>query len=154
MRFLHNMKLWLSPPKIIDPVFGELIFMHVPKHPERSYWEGEWKLSESGRSVGIPLCGGEEGPTEDSRRFYLNLPARIDQIVERCRPLLARVFREWLNKELPTDVFRELKLKDFDVDDPKGHPHWSVMFETTGEKWLKITIPFIDESAGDAELDT
>ena len=149
------MKLWLSPPKIIDPVFGKLVFMHVQKHPERSYWEGEWKLSESGRSVGISLCGGEEGPSEDSRRFYLNLPARIDQIVERCRPSLARVFREWLNKELPADVFSELKLTRFDVDDPKGHPlHWTVMFEATGEKWLGITIPFVDEAAADAEVDT
>ena len=149
------MKLWLSPPKIVDPIFGDLVFMHTEKRPERSYWEGEWTLPGSGYSVGISLRGGERGPSEDSRRFYLSLPDRIEQIVERCRPPLARVFREWLNKDLPDDLFQELKLTGFNVDDPKGHPlHWSVWFETTGEKWLGIEIPFIDDAAGDAEVDT
>ena len=155
MGFLHNMKLWLSPPKIVDPVFGELIFMHIEKHPERSYWEGNWKMPESDHSVGISLSGGEEGPSEDSRRFYLNLSDRIEQIIELCRPSLDKVFREWLNRDMPDDILSELKLTGFDVDDPNEHPlRWSVWFETNGEKWLGITIPFVGDAAGDAEVDT
>lgn len=34
MRFLHNMKLWLSLPRVVDPIFGKLVFMYVAKHPE------------------------------------------------------------------------------------------------------------------------
>src|SRR5215469_10172074 len=108
MGFLYNMKLWLSPPKIVDPVFGKLIFMHIEKHPERSYWEGNWKMPKSDHSVGISLRGGEEGPSENSRRFYLNLPDRIEQIIERCRPPLGKVFREWFSRDLPDDIFSEL----------------------------------------------
>ena len=53
------------------------------------------------------------------------------------------------------DIFSELKLTGFDVDDPKGHPlHWRVWLETTGEKWLGITIPFVGEAAGKVEVDT
>jgi hypothetical protein len=155
MGFVHNIKLWLSPPKMIDPVFGKLVFMHIEKHPERSYWEGEWKLPGSGHAVGISLRGGEDGPSEDVRRFYLHLPERIEQILERCRPQLAKVFGEWLNRQIPEDLFSELKLGGFDVEDPNGHLLlWSVSFETTGEKWLGITIPFVDDAAGDAEVDT
>lgn len=155
MRFLHEMKLWLSPPKVVDPIFGTLVFMHIEKHPEQSYWEGEWTLPQSKHCVGIFLRGGEEGPNEDSRRFYLNLPDRIEQIMERCRPSLAKVFREWLNRDLPNNLFHELKLTDFDVDAPNAHPlHWSVSFETTGDKWLGITIPFVEDAAGVAEVDT
>ena len=149
------MKLWLSPPKIVDPVFGKLVFMHIEKHPERSYWEGEWKMPESNHSIGISLRGEEQGPSEDSRSFYLSLPDRIEQIIERCRPPLAKVFREWLNKDTPADIFSELKLTGFDIDDPNERPlRWSVQFETTGAKWLGITIPFVEDSAGDAEIDT
>ncbi|HMH15759.1 MAG TPA: hypothetical protein VK578_21845 [Edaphobacter sp.] len=149
------MKLWLAPPKIVDPVFGKLTFMHISKHPERSYWEGEWKLPGSDYSVEVFLRGGEDGPREDSRNFYVNLPNRIQQILEQCRSPLAKVFREWLNREMPKDIFSELKLASFGVDDPDGRPLlWSVSFETTGEKWLGITIPFVDDVAGDAEIDT
>jgi hypothetical protein len=155
MSFLHNMKLWLSPPKIVDPVFGRLVFMHMEKRPERSYWEGEWAMPGAKCPVEISLPGGENGPSEDSRRFYLGLPDRIEQILDRCRPPLSRVFREWLDTDLPSDMFSALKLTGFDVDDPQKRPlQWSVWFETTGDKWLGITIPFDGEIAGDAEVDT
>ena len=57
--------------------------------------------------------------------------------------------------DLPADMFSELKLTGFSVDDPKARPiQWCVWFETTGEKWLGITIPFVEEAAGEAEVDT
>jgi hypothetical protein len=152
---LQNMKLWLSPPKIVDPVFGKLVFMHIDKHPERSYWEGVWQLPGSAYSIEVFLRGGEDGPSEDARAFYLNLPDRIDSILKWCRPPLARVFETWLNSYLSDDLLRELKLTSVGVDDPRARPvRWSVSFETTGEKWLGITIPFVDDVAGEAEVDT
>jgi len=155
MGFLHNMKLRLSPPKIVDPVFGKLVFMPIEKRPELSYWEGEWKLPGPGYSVGIFLPGGEDGPTKDSRRFYLDLSNRIERVLEGCRLPLAKVFREWLNRDLPEDMFSELKLTGVSVEDPNGHPlQWSVCFETTGEKWLGITVQFVDDVTGDVEIDT
>jgi hypothetical protein len=42
MGFLHNFKLWLSPLRMTDPDFGNLVFMLSSKFPERSHWEGEW----------------------------------------------------------------------------------------------------------------
>jgi len=68
MGFLHNLKFWLSPPKMTDPDFGNLTFMHIGKHPERSYWECEWAFPPSGTVIEITLNGGESGPimTHDS----------------------------------------------------------------------------------------
>jgi hypothetical protein len=155
MEFLHNMKLWLSPTKITDPVFGNLIFMHIEKHLERSYWEGRWTLPGFAHVVEVFLRGGEDGPHEDARRFYLNLPGRFEQILESCRPPLASVFRGWLNRDLPDDIFSKLKLASFDVDDAESSPlRWSVSFETTDENWLGIMVPFVDDAAGEAEVDT
>jgi hypothetical protein len=149
------MKLWLSPPKIVDPVFGKLVFMHIDEHPERSYWEGFWQLPGSAYSMEVFLRGGEDGPREDARAFYLNLPGRIELILEWCRPPLAREFDRWLNRNLSDDLFSELKLASVGVDDPSARPlRWSVSFETTGKKWLGITIPFVDNVAGKAEVDT
>jgi len=31
---------------------------------------------------------------------------------------------------------------------------WDVMFETTGEKWLAITVPFVGDSPQDPVVDT
>ena len=129
--------------------------MHVENYPERSYWEGEWRLPGLGCLVGIYLRGGEDGPGEDARSFYLKLPERMEQILQRCRPPLASVFRQWLSRDLPEDMFSEVKLTGFGVDDPNGHPLlWNVSFETTGEKWLGIEIPFVDDVAGEAQVDT
>jgi hypothetical protein len=155
MGFARNVMLWLSPPKVIDPAFGKLVFMHISKRPERSYWEGEWKLPRMGHTVGICLRGGEDGPSEIARRFYLDIPEQIERILELCRPPLSKVFSEWLNRQLPEDMFSELKLVGFDLDDPSQRPLlWSMSFETTGGKWLGITIPFIDNTVGEAEVDT
>jgi len=152
---LHNLKLWVSPPKMSDPDFGPLIFMHMSKAPERSYWEGEWKFPGTGTPVFIALRGGENGPTQEAREFYLELPRRFEQIVRLCQPRLEQVFRDWLGQSLPTDIFSVLKLSGFDVEDPTQHPpQWNVSFETTGDKWLSITVPFVAEVAMEAEVDT
>ena len=42
MKILRSFKLRFKPPKINDPDFGQLTFMYISDHPERSYWEGEW----------------------------------------------------------------------------------------------------------------
>src|SRR5947207_934233 len=103
MGFLQNLKLWLSPPRIEDPDFGGLLFMHISNFPERSYWEGEWTFPKTGTPVSIALTGGQEGPLPGVRQFYLDLPARFDQIIVSARPKLQQVFKTWLNQELPED---------------------------------------------------
>ena len=71
-----------------------------------------------------------------------------------CRPQLEKVFNEWLGQSLPEDTFRVLKLSGFDLEDPKQRPvRWDVSFETTGEKWLGITIPFVGDTVGEATVD-
>ena len=38
----------------------------------------------------------------ESRAFFLALVPEFNQIIERVRPALDRVFREWLDRPLPT----------------------------------------------------
>src|SRR6476646_9181484 len=85
MGFFHNLKLWLSPPKMSDPDFGTLRFIHIDKHPKRSYWEGEWSFPPTGTVVSIALDGDESGPNDEARQFYLGLPARFESILKACR---------------------------------------------------------------------
>jgi len=155
MGFLHNLKLWLSPPRITDPDFGQLIFMHMEKRPERSYWEGQWTFPATGTVVGISLRGGENGPNPEPRQFYLTLPSRFDSILEACRPRLQEVFRDWRNQELPHDIFTVVKLTGIKVRYPQEQPiQWHVAFETTDDDWLGITIPFVGNAAMEPEVDT
>ncbi len=155
MGFLRNFKLWLSPPQMTDPDFGKLIFMHIEKHSERSYWECAWAFPATRTVVGITLPGGENGPNPEARKFYLNLPARFDSILKACRPRLEQVFRDWRNQQLPQDIFTVVKLTSFAVENPEEQPvRWDVGFETTDDDWLGITIPFVGDTAIDPVVDT
>jgi len=146
MGFLHNLKLWLSPPKMSDPDFGNLTFMHIGKHPEKSYWECEWTFPPTGTVVDIALQGRESGPDHEARQFYLGLSARFNSIVKLCRPRLERVFREWRDEQLPQDIFTVVRLTGFDVENPQEQAvRWNVSFETTNADWLGITISFIGD---------
>jgi hypothetical protein len=52
-------------------------------------------------------------------------------------------------------MFTVVKLTGFGLKNPKEHPiRWDVSFETTGENWLGITIPFVAEAAMEAVVDT
>ena len=155
MRFLHNLKLWMSPPRMTDPDFGKLIFMYIQKHPERSYWECEWTFPATGEIVGITLRGGENGPNDGARQFYLGLPARFDSILKACRPGLEQVFRDWRGGQVPQDVFTAVKLTSFGLDEPLEKPiRWDVGFETTEGDWLAITVPFVGDTPKEPLVDT
>ena len=155
MAFLHNLRLWLFPPRMTDPDFGSLLFMHISKQPERSYWECEWPFPNTTTIVAITLQGGESGPMPEARHFYLSLPERYEQILVACRPRLEQVFDHWLHERLPQDIFTVVKLSGFGLADPKERPvRWDIGFETTGDKWLGITIPFVGDTAMEATVDT
>jgi hypothetical protein len=129
--------------------------MYIPNAPERSYWEGEWLFPRTRSAISIALRGGEDGPLPESRQFYLDLPGRFEQVLSAARPKLAEVFRNWLNQELPEDIFAVVKLAGFDIEDPKAQPlEWDISFETTGEKWLGIVIPFRGGTPQEAVVDT
>ena len=155
MKQLKKQRLQLRPPKIDDPDFGQLTFMYISNHPEHSYWEAEWIFPPTGTPVSIGLDGDESGPRPDTREWHLDLPSRFDRILELARPGLAKVFKSWLRQDLPEDIFTAMKLSGFGVEDPRAQPiTWDVSFETIGDTWLGITIPFQGEEPKDATVDT
>jgi hypothetical protein len=155
MSFLQRLKLRFSPPRLTDPDFGDLLFMYIPNAPERSYWECEWNFPKTGDVVSIGLPGPEAGPLPESRAFFLALPDRFESILEAVRPKLSQVFRNSLSRDLPEDLFSELKLAGFGLEDPRATSvAWDIAFETTGEKWLGITVPFVGNVAQEPTVDT
>jgi hypothetical protein len=131
-----------------DPVFGQLLFMHVKQDPSRSYWEAEWCFPPTGTTVSIGLPGGAGGPLPESRAFFEELPGRFEGILAAARPRLDEVFRTWLDRPISDDLWKDVALAGFGVEDPTQEPcEWDVAFEATGDTWLGITIPFIGDSA-------
>ena len=109
----------------------------------------------TGTPVSIGLDGDESGPRPATREWHLDLPSRFDRILELARPELANVFKSWLKQDLPDDILTVMKLSGFGVEDPRAQPvNWDVSFETTGDTWLGITIPFQGEEAKEATVDT
>jgi hypothetical protein len=155
MRLLSELKLRFRPPRLQDPVFGPLLYMYIPRDPSRSYWEGEWLFPPTQTKVAISLPGTLEGLNDTGRAFYLKLPTEFDRIMQRARPLLDRVFLEWIGRPLSADLWQDVKLGGFAVENlAVVPPLWDVSFETTGEKWLGITIPFVGDQPQDPILDT
>jgi hypothetical protein len=155
MEFLRRLKLQFSPLKLHDPDFGDLTFMYIPNAPERSYWEAEWLFPATGTRVEIDLRGAESGPVESARSFYIALPDRFSRLLDAARPALDRVFRDWTNRPISADIWQDVKLAGFGLEDPESRPlEWEMSFEATGKKWLGITIPFQDETPGTPIVDT
>jgi hypothetical protein len=153
MRLFHNLKLRWWPPRLTDPDFGNLLFMYMPRGS--SYWECEWTFPRTGTAISISLPGDESGPLPESRQFYLKLSGRFDEIIALVRPRLAEVLKSWQHQDLPDNIFTVLRLSGFGLEDPTIQSvEWDVMFETVGEKWLAITIPFKGETPGQAIVDT
>ncbi len=153
--FLHSLKLQFAPPKINDPDFGPLLYMYISNHPERSYWECEWLFPKTKTDISISLPGDESGPTKEARSFYLGLASRFEKIIELSRPKLEEAFVHWIKQPLPEDIFKVVELAGFNVEDPSSSPiNWNIMFETTGDKWVAITIPFTGDLPQDAVVDT
>ena len=153
--FFHKFRLLFKPVTKTDPDFGQIVFMYIWKNPENSYWECDWNFPNTGMNVSITLPGDEAGPFPESREFFLKLPAGFDEILNQTRPKLQAVFREWLNQTLPENIFTEVKLAGFDLEDARVSPiQWNVSFETLGDKWLGITIPFLGNIPQDAIVDS
>lgn len=156
MSLLHKLKLRFAPPRLNDPDFGELLYMHVPNAPERSYWEGaRWFFEPTGQEVGVDLPGGEAGPLPEARNFYLALPSRFPHLLDLARPGLDRVFRSWYERPISNDIWQDVKFVGFGLEDPRARPvEWQMFFEAVGAKWLGIIIPFRDEKPETEVVDT
>ena len=155
MGLLTELRLRFRPPRRQDPDFGTLLFMYIPHAPENSYWEGEWLFPPTGSRVSIALPGGIEGPEPQARAFYLSLPARFDELLRRVRPGLEKVFRDWIGRPLHHDPWRDVQLSGFGIGDHRAVPiTWDISFETIGDKWLGITIPFNGDVPQDPVVDT
>ena len=155
MRLLEWLRLRINPPRLEDQDFGLLRFMYISSVPERSYWEAEWNFPPVGYCVSIGLPGDIEGPSPESRAFFLSRVSHFDHIISLVRPRLESVCRQWLGRPLASNLWSDVRLTGFGVQDPVFTPvSWEISFETTGQKWLGITIPFVGESAQEAVVDT
>ena len=64
------------------------------------------------------------------------------------------MYKSELGEPLPQDIFTTLKLTGFGVKDPYEQPvRWDISFETTGDKYLGVLIPFIGNTAMEPEVD-
>jgi hypothetical protein len=68
---------------------------------------------------------------------------------------LDQVFRSWYDRPLAEDLWRDVKLAGFSLENPRSQPvEWEMYFEATGTRWLGIVIRFLDDVPGTATVDT
>jgi hypothetical protein len=101
------------------------------------------------------LPGTLDGPSDQARQFYRDLSEHFERHLTHALPHLDRAFHEWLDRHLQADLWKDVRLSGFDVQDPSATPTaWDMMFETIGNKWLAITIPFVGDVPQDGVVDT
>src|SRR5262245_41123145 len=131
MGLLDWLMLTLKPPRLDDPDFGRLTFMYISNAPEKSYWEAEWRFLPVGYEVSIALPGDKSGPAPGAKAFYFSRAAEFERILALVRPGLDAVCRQWLGRPLAEDMWNDVKLAGFSVDDLGETPlSWDVAFET------------------------
>jgi len=65
------------------------------------------------------------------------------------------VWARWFERSLPADIFSVMKLAGFGLENANTVPlEWDIAFETMGDKWLGISIPFVGENSQQAVVDT
>lgn len=155
MNLLQRILAPFKPLALEDPEFGTLLFMHIPRNPAKSYWECEWLFPPTNTRISIALPGSAEGPAASSRAFYLGLTDDFARILNLARPKLDHAIREWLDRPLSADLWKDVRLSGFGVENPSASPReWDISFETTGSKWLGIMIPFVGDEPQDPVIDT
>jgi hypothetical protein len=109
----------------------------------------------TGTRVSISLPGNSDGPTDDARRFHRQLPEQFEGLLSKARPEIDRTFEQWIGRPLSADLWEDVRLGGFALTNASRAPTtWEVTFETTGEKWIAITIPFVGDSPQEAVVDT
>lgn len=121
MGLLSRLLLSFRPATLNDPEFGRLRYMRVGRDPDKSYWEAEWLFPPTGTRVSIGLPGTKEGPLLESRAFFLALIPEFERIMTRARPVLDQVFSEWLGRSLSVDLWSDVTLAGFGVEDPPDY---------------------------------
>jgi hypothetical protein len=144
-----------QPLTIDDAEFGRLTFMRIKGDPPKSYWEAEYVFAPTGAVVSAGLQGTDEGPIPAAREFYRHMEDRFQDTLKAVRPSLEQAFAEWLGRPLGANLWDDLVLAGFDVEDPPANPRrWDVMFEATGDKWLAFTVPFIGDTIQPVVVDS
>jgi hypothetical protein len=87
--------------------------------------------------------------------LFMYIPNAPERSYWECEWPLQDVWSSWFASELPEDLFSAVKLAGFGLEDARARPlRWDVGFETIGDKWLGITVPFVDDVAQAAAVDT
>jgi hypothetical protein len=133
-----------------------MVFMYIASRPNKSYWEAAaWLFPPTGHKIAISLPGSEAGPSPESRNFMLSRVHEFERTLGLARPKLDQVFRQWLGRPVADDLWEDVTLAGFDVEDPGAEPlEWDIGFETTGKRWLGISVPFIGDVPQNAVVDT
>ena len=121
----------------------------------KSYWECECVFPPTATPISVVLPGDESGPFAEARAIYLAVIEEFDELVARALPAIGKAYREWTGRALSENVRDDLELSGLAIDSPfaDGLSRWQVTFETVGEQWIGITIPFIDGIPQEAVVD-
>jgi len=143
--------------KMQDPDFGEMTFMEVAEHPERSYWEGEWRYPPTGTRIGVFIPGDASGLMGEARAFIMQKQHEWDKIISAVFPKLFPEYTEWAKRALSADILSDLDLASISVELPIVLPiTWEISFETKEEeeKWRYFNVGMKDWTVEYVSVDT
>jgi len=129
-------------PAVPHPELGLIQPSHRPRG-RPWLWETIGPIDHPRGPVTVTWLADETGPSEAQLAFWRWLRDNIDAVVEEARPLLAQDVRDWTEKPLPDDPWREIIWEGAGL--PLGGERsgeWDVSFATRTCPDVMLTVNF------------
>jgi len=136
--------------RIVDPVFGELLFMGKTCQ----YWEGTCRFSPTGNEIEVFVDAGEEGPGEYQHSFYRLVESKFSEVLRSLRPALEEEYRIWMEEDLLHPFDSEFTLSSLSIPSGMEQPvRWEVTFDCQSDPEHLFTVAMIDWSPESVTVD-
>ena len=128
---------------IQDDFFGNLRFMEIKKHPERSYFEGKKMFFPVNRVVEFSIKAPLSGPSLAQKDFFQEIEKRYPEIIPTVIPIIEDTFRNWKADFRIADFEKEFTLIYLRLPDMSLTPVcWEMAFDTIHDENHQITVYF------------
>nr|GFD23355.1 hypothetical protein [Tanacetum cinerariifolium] len=84
-----------QPVKIDDVFFGEMTFIEISNHPEKSYFECQRYFKPIDGLIELGVTGKLSGPMQCQKDFFAQLERDYQLIVAAVIPVMEEEFRNW-----------------------------------------------------------
>ena len=140
--------------KIDDQFFGEMLFFHFKKKPEKNYFECKRYFKPTDNIIEIGIEGNETGPIELQKDFFRQIESEYEKIVYSVKPMIESEFKNWKEDFKIVNFQKEFKAVYLFLPRCEKEPKvWEIVFESEHDLNHTFTLTMKDFNATEILID-